>query len=308
MVTSDIDAVPPDRRTSSDTEPVEFRVPRDGQLFLDAVTHMASPPTPCSDLADTTVTLAGAQASPTASTCDPVDAPARLQADRELLELLIAHAARGLVWEKVVEDLSAYAAQVLDSWIRSGMVFTQLARKLIGVNSWPAGRERLASDKYYREDVVAHCIVRALDKLQHKLRTGQGWDPRKGSSLATYFITGCLNEFVYVFEKERQWWTTTHQPGNLDARETSELLDAGARVLWSSAQTHTDIAEMVTDRIFVLEHLATLTDTERTILWAVADGYTHAEIAHLLHVTTKAVERRLSRMRTRARMSVRNRG
>lgn len=271
MGTSDIAAVPPDSPTSSGPGPMEPAAPQN----LSEVLRKRD------------------------------DATARLQADYELLEHLVAHNARGLAWEAVVESLSTYAAQVLDGWIRSGMVFTQLSRKLIGVRSWPVGRERLATDAWFREEVIAHCIVRALEKLQYKLRTGNGWDPRKGSSLTTYFITGCLNEFVYVFEKERQWWTTANTSDDL---EIGEAVETGSRMLWSSARTQTDVAETVTDRILALDHLATLTDIDRDILWAVADGYTHKEIAHLLQVTAKAVERRLDRIRTRARLSVRNRG
>ncbi|MEV0538228.1 RNA polymerase sigma factor [Nocardia salmonicida] len=304
MGTSDIDAVPPEKQTSSHTGAVTPLVPHD---FSDSPRDAQTTPLRCPrNVVDTVVGSGDAKSATYPGDLD--DAAARLQADHELLDLLVAHNACGLVWEGVVESLSAYAAQVLDGWIRSGMVFTQLARKLIGVRSWPDGRQRLATDGNFREEVIAHCIVRALEKLQVKLRTGQGWDPRKGSSLATYFISGCLNEFVYVFEKERQWWTTANTPENLGVRETAELVEVGARVLWSSTQNHIDIAETVTDRILAIEHLSTLTDIDRTILWAVADGYTHAEIAHLLHVTTKAVERRLSRVRTRARQYVRNHG
>ncbi|WP_216908584.1 sigma-70 family RNA polymerase sigma factor [Nocardia noduli] len=230
----------------------------------------------------------------------------RMQAELELYELLTADGISALVWEKVVEELSAYGSQVLDPWIRNGVIYAKARRLVIGLPDWPAGRERLAGDRNYRQDMIAHTIVGALGKLHTNLSTDQGWDPRKGATLSSFFITGCLIEFVSVFDKERVWWTT-HHAGPVDFVEATELVESGRAVLWGT-QLGADPAEVVTNRVVLFDYLATLSADERLILWANVNGYSHAEIAQLLGVTTKAVERRLYRLRESARMSVRSLG
>lgn len=301
MGTSGFDAVGPD--SMSDHDPVDVTFPekvhadflrdRDGDVVVEELDGLTG------DLAGVNL-----QASPCGLVAEAAAALDRVHADCELFALLVEHNAEGVVWENVVEELAAYASQVLDPWIRSGAIYIQLSRKFIGMPAWSAGRQRLVDDQTCREDVIAHTIIRALEKLRRGLREGTGWDPRKGLALNSYFINGCLTEFVCVFEKERQWWNT-HQ-GAADYDEAIELIGFSASVLWGS-RVVADPADIVTNRIVLLEHLAGLTADDRTALWAHLNGYSHAEIAHLLHVTSKAIERRLHRLRKHARLSVRNR-
>jgi DNA-directed RNA polymerase specialized sigma24 family protein len=243
--------------------------------------------------------------APAGDSIDPVLWPScleRVQADFEVFDLLVERGVKGVLWEQIVEALAAYASEVLDPWIRTGVIYAQTSHKLLGVPDWPAGRDRLACDQNYREEMIAHIVVRALEKLQKGLRAGTGWNPRKGLSLASYFVTGCLHEFVYLFKKEHRWWTT-HQ---CELDDTSDEL-IGSAGLWDS-RLGADPADIVTSRMAVLEHLAALSPVDRTALWANLSGYSNAEIAHLLQVTTKAVERRLHRLRQKARQSVRSLG
>lgn len=298
MGTSDFDAVRSD--SMSDLDPVGVTFPekvgndvlRDHEV--DVVPHEIG------ELSSELATLA-----PVGDSIDPPLWPAcfeRVQADLELFDLLVEHGAQGVVWETVVEELSAHASQVLEPWICSGKIYAQTTNKMLGVPDWPAGRDRLARDGTYREDVIAHIVVRALEKLQKGLRAGTGWNPGKGLSLASYFITGCVHEFVYVFKKEYQWWTT-HQSELTDSSD--EIRDSPG--LWSP-RMGADPADIVTDRMAILEHLAGLHPDDRMTLWAHAHGYSNAEIAYLMRVTTKAVERRLYRLRKKTHQSVRNLG
>ncbi|MET7774127.1 sigma-70 family RNA polymerase sigma factor [Nocardia sp. NPDC005366] len=226
----------------------------------------------------------------------------RVQAEFELFGLLVAHDAQGVVWSNVIEELSAYATQVLDPWIGSGKIYAQTGGKLFGLPDWSVGRERLARDQVYREEVIDHVVVRALGKLQKGLRDGTGWNPHRGLSLASYFVSGCLHEFVWVFRKEHRWWTSHH--GELAAPVDETF---GAVGLWGS-RPNADPAQIVIDRITLIEYLATLSLDDRTLLWATISGYSQIEIAHLMQVTSKAVERWLHRIRKKARQSVRNLG
>ncbi|MFF3569251.1 hypothetical protein ACFYXQ_15885 [Nocardia jiangxiensis] len=163
-------------------------------------------------------------------------------------------------------------------------------------------QQRLSTDTFCREEVIAHTIARTLEKLRNAIRTGTGWDPRKGLALRSYFINGCLNEFVCVVRKERKWWTT-HPGAPAEAGESTET----ARLLWGS-RINVDPAEIVTNRVVLFQYLAGLSAQDRKVLWAHTIGYSHAEIAYLFRkATSKAIERRLHKIRKHARLSVRNR-
>ncbi|WP_063131657.1 sigma factor-like helix-turn-helix DNA-binding protein [Nocardia fusca] len=229
----------------------------------------------------------------------------RAQGDYDLFDALVRHGARGLVWEMVAERVAAYAWQVLESWICSGAIHEKLSSRYLGIPDWPTGRQRLAGDQVYREEIIAHVVAAALEKLQQGLAAGTGWDPRKGRSLSSYFVEGCLIAFVSMFAKEHRWWTAHHSSADL-YDEVIEAGVSGTTVLWGS-ELGTDPADIVTDRIVLLDCLAAMPETDRLVLWAHACGYTHAEIAHLMSVTSKAIERRLHRIRNATHLSVRNR-
>ncbi|WP_157186698.1 sigma-70 family RNA polymerase sigma factor [Nocardia jiangxiensis] len=237
---------------------------------------------------------------------DPVaqalDALDRAAADRELFELAAEHDAGGPAWEELVAALSAYAWNVLDPWICCGEIYTRVSGKLAGLDLRAMAHQRLSTDAFCREEVIAHTITRAVEKLRNAIRTGSGWDPRKGLALRSYFITGCLNEFVYVVRRENQWWTS-HRREPTGPDEPTE-----AAGLLSGSRLNIDPAEIVTTRLVVFQYLAGLSAEDRKVLWAHAIGYSHAEIAHLFrNLTPKAIERRLHKIRKHARLSVRNR-
>ncbi|WP_067834348.1 sigma-70 family RNA polymerase sigma factor [Nocardia lijiangensis] len=279
MGTSDTDAVPPDR-LSSDLDPIDATAPPPG-----AADPFGEPDGSVADLVG-----------------EAVDALERAQADRALYELAAEHGGTGPVWEHLVEALAEYAWQVLDPWIHRRGIYPVLSRMFVGLEVGTLARERLANDQVHREEVIAHTISRALYKLGKALRTDTGWDPGKGLTLRSYFLNGCLHEFVYVYQKEQRWSGTHTAP--IEDSDADELIESGRGALWASGLGR-DPADIVTNRIVLLEHLATLRADDRTLLWAHAVGYSHAEIAHLFSdVTPKAIERRLYRLR---KLFVRNR-
>lgn len=310
MGTSDRDAVPPDT-LSSDIDPVDAPHPAPKTRHLPD-----SPPVP---IAQQSCTLPPEDAAGYAQVAPPqvahhdpvaeaVEVLDRAQADRELFELLLVHGVDGVVWERLVAALVAYAAQVLDVWISRGEIYTQVVWRFPGRQFWLPAQQRLARDPHYREDFVDHTIVRALEKLQIGLRTGTGWNPAKGRTLRSYFIDGCLHEFVYVFDKEQRWWRTHQTEQTVDHTEDTETTSS-PHILARESMPGSDPADVVCNRIVLADHLASLSDYNRTVLWAHVNGYTHAEIAHLFPDTTpKAIERRLHRLRQHARNSVRTRG
>ncbi|WP_431956937.1 RNA polymerase sigma factor [Nocardia lijiangensis] len=224
-----------------------------------------------------------------------------------MFELLHAHGVQGPVWETVIVAMSEYATRVLDPWIRTGEIYNKLVDKVIGVKASAVEREALTVDRDYRQDIIARTVVGALTKFQAAMRAGRGWNPCQGAKLRTYFITACLYEFPRIFEEDLRW-RRTNQPVPVEYDDINELLEAhGPRMFRSAA----DPVAAVTDRLMIEDYLATLTGPDRIIVLAVAEGYTHAEIAHLfpsLALTPKAVERRLHRVRKDARLALRSEG
>ncbi|MEV6340983.1 hypothetical protein AB0M12_40465 [Nocardia vinacea] len=229
----------------------------------------------------------------------------RANAERALFELLLEHDVQGPVWETTVGDLAAYGVQVLKAWIQTDEIYSKLGSKLRGLASWPAARERLATDRAYRDDIIDNTIAGALDKLRKGLRDRTGWDPCRGLKLRSYFINGCLDEFKNVFENDLRWWRT-HQTSPVEYADLAELVGLGFEPQWGS-RLSIDPAITVTERMVISGFLSTLSSTDKIIVFAVAEGYKYAEIAHLFpNKTSKAIERRMSRLRKQARLYVRN--
>lgn len=228
-------------------------------------------------------------------------------AERELFELLRRQGVKGPVWETVVVALSEYATQVLDPWIWTGEVYSKLTEKKIRLGARAAEREALTANRDYRQEIIDRTVVGALTKFRDHMRAGKGWDPCQGAKLRTYFITACLYEFPQAFGEDLRW-RRTHQPLSSDYDDIADLLDTRDASRTLSVR---DPLETVTDRLMIQAYLATLTRPDKIIVLAVAQGYTHGEIAHLfpdLALTPKAVERRLQRIRKHARLNLRSLG
>ncbi|UGT59116.1 hypothetical protein [Nocardia asteroides] len=241
------------------------------------------------------------------SEAGPVDVaeaePDQATAERELFEVLRAEQARGPAWEHVVVALSEYAVQVLDPWIWTGEIYRQLAEKQIRLKAGVSEREALAAERDYRHEVIERTVAAALRKFRDQVQAGQGWDPCQGAQLRTYFIRTCLLQFPAAFGEGLRW-RRIHQPIPPEYDTIAELLDARR----SSVATE-DPSVMVTSRILLEKYLAMLTETDKMILLAVANGYTQREVAHLFPnqaFTPKAIERRLYRIREHARLHLRS--
>ncbi|WP_174185548.1 RNA polymerase sigma factor [Nocardia barduliensis] len=232
-------------------------------------------------------------------------AGAQAAAERKLFALLRAQGVQGPVWETVIVALSEYATQVLDPWIWSGEIYSKLEEKTIGLKVGTTERAVLTVNREYRQEIIAHTVVGALTKFRESMRAGRGWDPCHGAQLRTYFVTACLFEFPRVLEGDLRW-RRTNQPVPAEYNDINELLETGRPGMF---RPPADPIAAATDRLMITDYLATLTAPDQIIVRAVADGYTHAEIANLfpsLELTPKAVERRLHRVRRDARLVLRS--
>ncbi|MGW4768825.1 hypothetical protein ACWEO2_12400 [Nocardia sp. NPDC004278] len=308
MGTSDVEAVPPDRN-----DPDSYLVGKQGsyanraEWAREVVKHAGNHRKTSSEQ----------NASPCSicqvCTATPPPAPVEQQAlevldqavaERGLFELLRAKEVHGLVWDIVATTLIEYATQVLDPWICTGEIYRRLAEKRIGLKAGADERRALVVDRDRRIEIIDRTVVDALTKFQGDMRAGKGWDPCRGAMVRTFFLGACLYEFRRVFEEDLRW-RRTNQPVSHGVDGIEGLMDARGCV---GSQSGTDPMSVVTKRMAILEFLATLSPTDRIIVWKVAHGYTQREIADLFpntNLTTKVVEHRLRKIREHARLNLR---
>ncbi|WP_433523831.1 hypothetical protein ACQPZ2_00765 [Nocardia pseudovaccinii] len=225
-------------------------------------------------------------------------------AERELFELLRSEEVQGPVWDWVATALIEYATQVLHPWICTGEIYRRLAEKRIGLKADADERRVLVVDRDRRIEIIDRTVVDALTKFQGHMRAEKGWDPCRGAMLRTFFLTACLFEFRRVLEEDLRW-RRTNQPVSHGVNGIEELVDTRS---CSGSRSGADPMSVVTERMAILEFLATLSPTDRIIVLKVAHGYTQREIADLFpnaNLTTKVIEHRLRKIREHARLNLR---
>ncbi|MEV5837183.1 hypothetical protein [Nocardia sp. NPDC052112] len=225
-------------------------------------------------------------------------------AERGLFERLRAENVQGLAWDMVATTLIEYGTQVLDAWIGTGEIYRRLAEKRIGLEAGAAERRALFVDRDHRIEIIDRTVVDALTKFQSDIRAGKGWDPCRGAMVRTFFLGACLYQFRRVFEEDLRW-RRTNQPVSYGVNGFEALMDARG---CSGSQSGTDPMSVVTKRMAILEFFATLSPTDKIIVWKVAHGYTQREIADLFpdaNLTTRVIEHRLRKIREHARLNLR---
>ena len=206
----------------------------------------------------------------------------RLQADTALLERLAAEGFKGRSWDRFVDVLVEYGCAVLTAWTVTGAINGYVARHAqIRLEEPPA--EITQEDA---GDLAAETVADALGRFRDRVLAVGRWDPRRGASLATYWIGYCILRFPDVY---RRWltaqsrWHRALQNADGDRAHRSELVPA-------------DPAQQVVLDEEVSEALASVSvEATRHILQLKATGYSHEEIAELVGCSVKSIESRLAR-------------
>ncbi|MEU3344234.1 sigma factor-like helix-turn-helix DNA-binding protein [Streptomyces sp. NPDC006700] len=225
--------------------------------------------------------------TPSAASASP-EADGRRAADEALVIVLTADGFAGPRWEKFNRDLMDYGWRVLNGWIATGKIFHECSRQGRGLEV-RAGALRALSDPDVRYELAADTIIKTVPKFRDRIADGR-WQASR-SRLTTYFIGAAILEFPNVY---RRW--------------ESSLKVSSAEELWGLAgdfegvSTERGPAATAADRDEVRRIVGTLPGDLQQIVELKADGYTTAEVAGLLGVTEKAVERRLYRLRRLLRL------
>ncbi|MFE3195863.1 hypothetical protein ACFXHA_43170 [Nocardia sp. NPDC059240] len=214
-------------------------------------------------------------------------------ADAELFELLQKARFEGPHWERVQDRLARHGLGVMGGWLRSGKIFAVTAEKGIALNPTDGELADLQRSAELRADLKTMSVAVGLCTFRRRALDGNGWDPTGRASMATYFVTGCVLAFVNEFtrqRKEEQRWaalTRLDDPGtDLNGLLTS-LISAPPGMGPEEFATRTDM---------VRRELAQMEARDRRIIWAKASDWQNEEIAEAEGVTSKAVDRRWSRL------------
>ena len=206
----------------------------------------------------------------------------RLQADAVLLKRLAAEGFEGPGWDRFVRVLVEYGCAVLTAWTVTGAINGYVARHaLIRLERPPA-----AITQEDAEDLAVETVADALGRFRDRVLAVGRWDPRRGTSLATFWIGYCILRFPDVY---RRWLTA-------QSRWHRALQNADGDRTYRFRPTLGDPVEQVVLDEEVVEALACIAvETTRQILQLKAAGYSHEEIADLVGCSVKSIESRLDR-------------
>ena len=193
-------------------------------------------------------------------------ADGRREADAQIVLQLAAQGfdPGGAAWRTLAPELLAYGYSVLKGWLIAGRAREKAARLGVrGTSRIPVGLKLAPDDAH---ELAIAVLEVALPRYLRTLGAGK-WDPTKGSSLASYFIGGCLHDLPDVSaswgrERERRDAEVAdpialddgrHSPDPagqaLASVQLDEILRADEQIgvmlhLWGCGYSYGDIAEL----------------------------------------------------------------
>ncbi|MGW2426050.1 hypothetical protein ACWC0C_43740 [Streptomyces sp. NPDC001709] len=241
------------------------------------------------------LTEATPASSPPADT-PPTDRHAEQRtADRELFAQLQAEGFRGTRFSLLQDRFWLYGWNVLRSWMREGTIIERCREKRIYFPAPYTEVEELMRRADVREDLAIDCLGRAVPAFMAEGGPVEGWDPEGGRNLTSFF----LHYALYHFRDAYRRWAGGHR------QRMREILgpeafrypgwDAWEQVPVPGPEHQTVLRETLS----IILSEASL--EEQAACEAMLSGDTQEEIAQKLGTTRKSVERRLSRVRGRAR-------
>ena len=206
----------------------------------------------------------------------------RLQADAALLGKLAAESLEGPGWDQFVDVLIEYGCAVLTAWTVTGAIHAHVAHHAQIRLEKPRAEITLED----AEDLASETVADALGRFRDRVLVVGRWDPRRGATLATYWVGYCLLRFPDAY---RRWLTA-------QSRWHRALQNADGDRTYRVEQAPADPAQQVVLDEAVAEALASVSvEATRQILQLKAAGYSHEEIAELVDCSVKSIESRLAR-------------
>lgn len=222
----------------------------------------------------------------------------RRQADAAMINYLRREDFEGPHYRQFMQTLMEYGWRILSGWSANGLIFDRVARAGRPV---PATMVTTAWADDERSQVVTDTVIKGSTLFrEHGLVRGK-WTPEGGASLTTYFVGAGLLAFNPVYIK----WYKAYRLGQseLDHRAAGEddVLRAQRDI---PDQRATDPAHIATVHDDIASLRVLLPDEKlRGALALMTLGYSQVEAAAEVGLTTKALEGRLARARTKVSAS-----
>jgi hypothetical protein len=210
-----------------------------------------------------------------------------LAADVDLHTRLALIGFTGPEYHEFQTELTRYGLDVLTGWLRTGKIFAKMRKAGYGLPSAPHG----ALDRDAQDELAGETVTVALVRFHHDVLLQGRWDPRKGARLTTFFVGQCKIRFANIYRSCLEHETASAQ-----------LIDpADAAQLTETRTSGIDSPEWrAVARGYLRRGIRRIADPRvHRALELIASDHTHAEIAHELGMTPKAVERMLANNRTR---------
>ncbi|MFF3528239.1 RNA polymerase sigma factor [Streptomyces rubiginosohelvolus] len=228
---------------------------------------------------------------------DDQQAAAQRAADAELFEQLKADGFVGARFDMLKDRLWVYGWKVLRAWMRDGTIIERCRERRIHFPAPYTEIEELMRRDEVRQEIAIDCLTTAVP--QFLANCLQEWRPSGGRGLNTWF----LHIALYHYREAYRRWAGGHR------QRMREILGPDMVTVYNmesgkwgftpveSPENQTVLRETL--RII----LAEASMEERAVCEAMLQetGATQEEIAQKLQTTRKSVERRLSRVRQRAR-------
>ena len=214
---------------------------------------------------------------------DLADSVDRLQGDVDLVTSLALAKYEGDLYDYFANELAKYGYAVLKSWIAKKFIFERCKQKGFGL--YVLERDFTQQEI---EGLANYTVAMALKYFREKVLMKRRWDPTKGASLRTFFIGQCIFQFPNIYRDFLD---------DLDADWLHGFTDDVVEMDFHTEHT-APVDRRVVAAMVSSQAMAGITDPRvRKAMFMTADGYTQPDIARVLGVSTKTVERMLARAR-----------
>lgn len=216
---------------------------------------------------------------------DLADSVDRLQGDVDLVTSLALANYAGPLWDHFSNELAKYGYAVIKSWVATKLIFVRCKQKGFGLPVLDRGftQEEI-------EGLANYTVAKALSYFRTKVLMKRRWDPTKGASLRTFFIGQCIYQFPNIY---REWLDELE--GDLRHAFTDDMAELDFHAEQTAPVDRRVIASMVASQAMSEVKVPRV----RKAMYMTADGHPQADIARVLGVSPKTVERMLANERDR---------
>ncbi|MFI0777316.1 hypothetical protein [Streptomyces sp. NPDC021212] len=222
---------------------------------------------------------------------------ARLEADQRLVDFLRRDGFQGPRYDKAAAGWWSYGWRIMVKWTGTGEAF---------VRSQQAGRPvppSMITSTWSKDDryqVATDSVIAGMELFRERGLVQAQWKPQGGASLTTYVAGATIRSFRPAYMS----WFRGQQMGQaeLQARTDDGIGDEPQRDIPDQRAIDPYYAAATSDELAqILPHI-TDSQVREGLGWR-ALGYTQAEAAARIGLTEKALERRISRARTKIQIA-----